>query len=137
MTKILSIFLIILPLLGHGQTQNPLSNILWDRVNHCYSQFEDMDEDGLPDFDKVDDSRNGYLKIWGEWPTCGCGCSSTVGAYKNSQGAYTILQSDQANCSWERKLSSNRELSDILPESFGIQSFSSTPIEETLIFRLS
>lgn len=122
--------LLIMPFTGQGQT-GPLSEILWSRVKPCLSMFEDVNDDGIPDFDKVDDSRNGYLSISGGWPTCGCSCSSTVGAYKDDQGNYTILQSDQASCSWERTISSNRSLKDILPEGFGVSSFSSGEILTT------
>ncbi|GAB5554542.1 MAG: hypothetical protein Sapg2KO_41330 [Saprospiraceae bacterium] len=94
--------------------------------------FEDMDDDGVLDFDQIDDARNGYLQISGSWPTCGCSCSSTVGAYKNSKGDYTFLQSDQVICDWERKISSNRPIEDLLPEGFGIHSFTSEPVEDQL-----
>lgn len=119
-----------IPLIGLGQTTNSLSEILWSRVKSCHSMFEDMDEDGIPDFDKIDDSKNGYLKISGSWPTCGCSCSSTVGAYKNQEGIYVILQSDKVLCSWERKISSNKVLKEILPSDFGINSFISQQIIE-------
>jgi hypothetical protein len=120
------IFLMLLP--GTHQAQS-LSEALWSRVNICYSNFEDMDEDGQPDFNKIDDARNGYLQISGSWPTCGCSCSATVGAYRNSQREYVILQSESASCSWEKSTTSNRNIRDILPEKFGIHHFSSELIE--------
>ncbi len=123
MKNIFLIILTIIPLGGFGQSPKSLSEILWNRVNECYSMFEDMDDDGVPDFNKIDDSKNGYLKISGSWPTCGCSCSSTVGAYKNNDGTYIILQSDKELCSWERKISSNRDMKEILPIDFGINSF--------------
>lgn len=106
-----------------GQTTTPLSDILWDSVKPCHSRFEDINDDGIPDFNKVDDSKNGYLKVSGSWPTCGCSCSATVGAFKSETGGYTILQSDQYLCNWERKVTSNRQLKDVLPSDFGISSF--------------
>lgn len=114
MKHIFVLLLFICHLVVFGQ-QKSLSELLWDRVNPCYSNFEDMNDDGIPDFEKVDDSKNGYLKISGSWPTCGCSCTSTVGAYKNSIGEYVLLQSDKVLCSWERNISSNRELKEILP----------------------
>tara|TARA_R110002012_G_scaffold150693_2_gene310290 strand:+ start:785 stop:1558 length:774 start_codon:yes stop_codon:yes gene_type:complete len=90
-----------------------------------------MNDDGKPDFDKIDDAKNGYLKIWGGWPTCGCNCSSTVGAFKNEQGQYVLLQSDESNCNWEKRISSNVDLKDVLPPGFGINSFAPRqPVEE-------
>ncbi|MGB1217431.1 MAG: hypothetical protein ACPG5P_06120, partial [Saprospiraceae bacterium] len=123
MKHISLVLVVIIPILGFGQTQQTLSKILWSRVNNCYSMFEDWNEDGVPEFDKIDDAKNGYLKISGSWPTCGCSCSSEVGAYKDNDGEYTILQSDEIVCSWERKISSNKELKDILPLDFGVNSF--------------
>lgn len=132
MKHLLSIVLCLIPLLAFTQSKKSLKEILWEKVNPCYSMFEDMDDDGALDFDKIDDARNGYLQISGTWPTCGCSCSSTVGAYKNAQGAYTFLQSDQVVCDWERKISSNRPIKDLLPEGFGIHSFTSAPVEDQL-----
>ncbi|MTB53108.1 hypothetical protein [Lewinella sp. W8] len=105
-----------------GQKQS-LRDQLWERVNPCFSNFEDMDDDGKPDFDQIDDARNGYLHVSGGWPTCGCSCASTVGAYRNDRGEYTLLQMDEANCSWDRKLSSNRDIWSVLPEEFGLKDF--------------
>lgn len=118
-------------MVGFGQTQESLSDILWNSVNSCYSNFEDMNDDGVPDFKKIDDSKNGYLQISGSWPTCGCSCSSTVGAYKNSKGKYVLLQSDRVLCSWERRISSNKNLSEILPKDFGINEFTIEKINNT------
>lgn len=130
MKLILRLLFLLIPVFSFAQTQNSLSEILWSRVTSCYSMFEDMDDDGVPDFSEIDDSKNGYLQISGGWPTCGCSCTSTVGAYKNSTGDYTLLQSDEMNCDWARKVSSNKEMSTILPDGFGINSFASLPIVE-------
>ena len=129
MKNIILILVVLIPSIGFGQTQKTLSDILWSRVNNCYSMFEDADNDGVPEFSKIDDSKNGYLKISGSWPTCGCSCSSEVGAYKNDIGEYIILQSDRVECSWERKISSNKELKSILPVNFGINNFTPEQID--------
>jgi hypothetical protein len=122
----------LIPIVGFGQKTSSLSEVLWSRVKACHSLFEDMDDDGIPDFDKIDDSKNGYLKISGSWPTCGCSCTSIVGAYKNQAGEYIILQSDQVPCGWERKVSSSKDLNEILPSNFGISSFISGQISEKI-----
>jgi hypothetical protein len=130
MKYLLGFLLILYPVFGNSQTAKPLSEILWNRVNKCYSMFEDMDDDGIPDFYKIDDSKNGYLKIWGGWPTCGCSCTSIIGAYKNSSGEFDILQFDEVICSWEKKISSNKALIEILPDGFGINSFILKELQE-------
>ncbi|SHJ98109.1 hypothetical protein SAMN04488028_102365 [Reichenbachiella agariperforans] len=130
--NIILTLVILIPAIGFGQSQKTLSEILWSRVNSCYSMFEDMDDDGIPDFNKIDDSKNGYLKISGSWPTCGCSCSSEVGAFKNSSGSYIILQSDEVECCWERRISSNHDLIEILPDGFGINNFTSEPIKSDM-----
>jgi len=93
--KIQTIILTLLfPALSFGQKSTSLSEQLWSRVKFCYDMFEDNDEDGKPDFKKIDDSKNGYLKIFGVTPPCGCACNATVGAYKQKDGKYSFLQSD-------------------------------------------
>ena len=89
--RIVFLLFMIMSFAANSYAQKTLSQQLWDQVQACYSNFEDMDEDGKPDFTAVDDSRNGYLQISGDWPTCGCGCTSTVAAFKNHSGKYTFL----------------------------------------------
>jgi hypothetical protein len=108
-----------------GQNLN-LSETLWNRVGECKANFENFEEDELVDYKVIDDAQNGYLKISGTYPSCGCYCSSVVAAYRNNQGNYILLQSEEHSCSWEKKLSSNKKLEDILPTDFGLQSFMET-----------
>lgn len=136
MRRLYLIIIILFPLIGFGQKQETLSDILWSRVNSCYSMLEDFNEDKIPEFEKIDDTKNGYLKVSGSWPTCGCSCSSTVGAYKNNDGDYIILQSDKIPCSWEKKISSNLDIKKILPIDFGIKSFTSNQIDKTLNYSI-
>ena len=44
-------------------TAPPLDDLLWSRVEKCHSYFEDFTDDGIPDFDKIDDAKNGYLMV--------------------------------------------------------------------------
>lgn len=125
MKHLFLILTIAVPLITFAQKQEVLSSILWSRVSKCHAMFEEMNSD----FNKVDDSKNGYLEISGEFATCGCSCHSTVGAYKNSEDAYVILQSDEFVCAWEKSISSNLALKEILPIDFGIKSFTLKPIK--------
>lgn len=132
MKNLLYLFCFLLPVFGYGQSKQNLSELLWSRVNTCYSIYEEMGEYDHADMEKMDDTENGYLYISVSWAPCGCSCSSCVGAYKTASGEYTILQSDTEACSWKRKISSNRDFTEILPEGFGINSFISEPITEKM-----
>ncbi len=119
--KIIFTLLIVTTTNSFGQN---LSKELWNRVNKCHSMLE------KPDFDTIiDDSKNGYLSISGSWPTCGCSCSSTVGAYKDSKGNYTYIQKETFSCSWENTISSNKNIMKVLPKKFGIKMFSNKRID--------
>ena len=107
-----------------------LSEQLWERVENCHTLLHDLAVDGDIDFNKIDDSNNGYLKIWGSYPTCGCTCSSTVGAYRDSKGSYTFLQKEESSCDWRKSISSNKDLAEILPDDFDISVFSKNPVSK-------
>lgn len=126
MKKLLIIIIALISITGYSQNTDSLSDLLWNSVHSCYMNFEDMNDDGKPDFDKIDDSKNGYLQISGIWPTCGCGCTSTVGAYKNNKNQYILLQSDYRDCDWYKHTSSNKKIQEVLPENFGINDFLKT-----------
>ncbi|MEW6527098.1 MAG: hypothetical protein AB1444_10565 [Spirochaetota bacterium] len=126
---LLLIVLTFIPVSGAGQAKKSLSQMLWERAKKCYSNFVDENGDGKPDGNVIDDSKNGYLQISGSWPECGCSCTSTVGAYVNSAGEYIFLQSDSYKCSWEKKISSNKNLNDLMPKDFGIHTFISQPVQ--------
>jgi len=107
-----------------GQTHQNLSKQLWERVQNCYSQFEDKDGDGkLDEVEIIDDAENGYLKVSGAIGTCGCHCNKTVAAFKDKSGNYTFLEQETSDCSWLHKVSSSRDLTAVLPKNFSIQSF--------------
>jgi hypothetical protein len=132
MKNALLFFFLLTISIGFSQSQKSLSELLWERVDACYNNFEDMNDDGKPDFEKIDDSQNGYLKVWGGYPTCGCTCSSTVGAYKNSKGEFIFLQSDEFDCQWKKENSSNKSMEEIMPDNFGVNSFSSQNVNDNL-----
>ncbi len=98
-----------------------LKEELWREVWVCNMNFEEEDASDMRNV--IDDARNGYLRVWGEYPTCGCACSSTVGAYKDHYGFYTFLKEYTESCSYMTDIRSNRLLSEVLPEDFGMQTF--------------
>ncbi|MBN1638701.1 MAG: hypothetical protein JW866_07030, partial [Ignavibacteriales bacterium] len=123
-TQLLVITIFFLTIIVYGQQSKNLSEQMWERVQPCYSMFEDYDEDGKIDYDElIDDSKNGYLKISGSYPTCGCSCTHTVGAYKGNDGKYTFVEEEEWTCSWTKTISSNKDLSEIFPNNFGINTF--------------
>jgi hypothetical protein len=86
--------------------------------------FEDEDGDGEIDgVEIIDDSKNGYIKVSGSYPTCGCECSMTIGAFKDIKGEYTFIEFEERSCSWTKKISSNKQLELLFPDSFGISEF--------------
>ncbi len=98
-----------------------LKKALWREVEDCNSNFKF--EDALDMRETIDDTKNGYLSIWGDYPTCGCACSSTVGAYKDQYGFYTFLKKSTGSCEYKHHIASNRLLSEVLPEGLGIKTF--------------
>jgi hypothetical protein len=101
----------------------PLREQLWNFVRSCKEsikdpEFEENDYDSI-----IDDAKNGYLYISGAWPACGCSCESTVGAFKRSDGSYTLLKEEKWPCSSKYSMSSNYPLHDLLPVGFGLQTF--------------
>ncbi len=124
MKAITYLLVFLLTIVVKGQNSEDLDKLLWKRVQNCYSLFEDENEDGVPDYNEIDDSKNGYLRVWGSYPTCGCECNSIVGAYKNSHGDYMLLQKEEFFCDWNKSISSNKDMDEILPENFDINVFS-------------
>ncbi len=98
-----------------------LQKELWKQVWVCNHKFEEMDAQAMKNV--VDDSKNGYLKVSGEYPTCGCECDVTIAAYKDQYGFYTLLRQDNESCDFKHQIMSNRLLSEILPEDFGLRTF--------------
>ncbi len=113
---------------GLGQINMPmikgsLKKALWHEAQNCNTNFEDTD--AKENRHLIDDSKNGYLKVWGDFPPCGCNCNVTVGAYKDQYGFYTFLKQETENCDYTTDISSNRLLSEVLPQDFGMHSFMS------------
>jgi len=128
-----AVFLTILILLSkipYAQNNEPLSDRLWQQVQSCYSMFEDMDEDGKLDYDEIiDDSKNGYLKVSGSWPTCGCSCVNTIGAYRTRSNDYVFIKEYEWECSWKKGLDLSDSASVVFPFDFEVDGVFQTPIE--------
>jgi hypothetical protein len=115
---------------SHAQKNETLSEKLWKQVQSCYSMFEDIDDDGKVDYDEIiDDSKNGYLKVSGSWPTCGCNCENTIGAYKTSSNDYIFVKEYLWGCSWEKGLDLSDSASIIFPFDFEVNGFFQSQIE--------
>ena len=96
-----------------------LENLLWGEVGGKINPNEDHGGQ----YEIVDDAKNGYLKVAFTEEGCGCYTETSVGAFKNSSGAYTTLQTKLDGCSWRKKVSSNKKLHTVLPENFGLRTF--------------
>ncbi|WP_299673459.1 hypothetical protein [uncultured Tenacibaculum sp.] len=136
-TILTSIFILTLSL---AFSQN-LKQQLWNFANPCnkaiidgYEESFDKKHKNLKDYCKtcIDDSRNGYLFIEGEWPTCGCSCLNEIGAYRKTNGNYTLLKYESWPCSNSFGIYTNENLIDILPKHFSLKEFNSTAQMDTL-----
>ncbi|MBN1182005.1 MAG: hypothetical protein JXB49_06940 [Bacteroidales bacterium] len=121
---VLSIILVAVSFNLSAQDTKSLKDILWEKATPCYEMFKDgeSDEELKPD-ELIDDSKNGYLHISGSYPTCGCHCSVTAGAYKDVNGKYIVISTEEWTCSWTKKLMYDGKIQDILPEGFGMGEF--------------
>ncbi|MFS4492702.1 hypothetical protein [Maribacter sp. 2308TA10-17] len=99
--------------------KGPLEDMLWKEAGGRI----DISEEHGGQYEIIDDAKNGYLKVAFTEEGCGCYTETTVGAFKNSSGVYTTLQTKWDACSWSKKVSSNKGLHTILPENFGLRTF--------------
>lgn len=111
-----------------AQENNELKKLLWENVESCFSNFNDLDEKDKNNLEIIEDTKNRYLEVCGTYPTCGCYCSAKVAAYKDDKNNYTLLQTNENDCSWTKNVKINQELNQVLPKGFGFNSFSSTQI---------
>ena len=101
----------------------PLSEQLWAFVSGCDKSIKNPEFEENKYRELIDDSKNGYLHISGSWPTCGCSCGSTVGAYKKNNGSYALLKYETWSCTGAEGIYSNADLMSILPDSFNLNTF--------------
>ncbi|MBK8011256.1 MAG: hypothetical protein IPK13_07885 [Deltaproteobacteria bacterium] len=91
-------------------------------AGECYGLVEPG-----PDHKLVEEPKNGYLHVEGSYPTCGCGCSVTVGAYRRTSGAHVMLKREEWTCEQAIGLSASVPLSSILPMGVGLATFGAKP----------
>ncbi len=101
MKKTSIIFIVFLIAVPSYAQQKTMSEQLWDRVQNCYKMFiDDKYGDEEENYANViDDSNNGYLKVSGSFPTCGCSCESIVGAFRKDDNTFLFLEENIWSCS--------------------------------------
>ncbi len=104
---------------------------LFNMVSRCHDEWKsegtNVDKNGKEfEYGSIKyDLPNGYVETSGVWPTCGCGCKAKAAAFKDDNGQYTYLKYEEFTCDDYGKSDSNRDILDIMPEGFGLKSFTS------------
>ena len=132
MKYILTVFLSIISLHSFAQSRISLSEQLWNRVQECSTKVYDEapPKQGRKNFyELIDDSKIGYLKVAGEFPSCGCNCEMTVGAYKKQSGGFVFVDKSYWGCSSNRSITSNVSLDKLFPDKITSSAFFSKPID--------
>ena len=107
-----------------NKSKNNLKEQLWNRIQSITEYTDSNSIGGMEDLITViDDTKNGYLKVSGEFPPCGCLTSETVAAFKDINGNYTLLEEETNACNWKYSILSNKKIATILPADFGIENF--------------
>lgn len=129
--EICSIFMLLFITLGYAQQNESLRVQLWQRVLNeddltGYSVQEFLDNKGWEEWDEgadnmnsnvlVDDSKNGFLQLNRDY------LKVTVGAFKDKNGNYTILENRKLRY-YNRSITSNKLIKHVLPKGFGISDF--------------
>lgn len=100
--------------------KNSLADILWEEAG---GRISNMDADEESRTTITDEAAKGYLRVYYEDQGCGCPFETIVAGYKDAKGGYTTLKKYWDGCGWNKTLSSNKDLSLMLPEDFGLQTF--------------
>ncbi len=104
---------------ANAQSRSACSDLLWEQVGGRPSEAESEGSQ----FEIIDESRKGFLKITRTEEGCGCYGETTAAAYKGSDGSYTVLKTDRDDCASSKTVASNKALRSILPEGFGMHTF--------------
>ncbi len=115
----LSLLLGLLVFSATTQKNTSLADKLWERAGGRPSATQQEGAQMVV----IDDSKNGYLKIEHTAEGCGCYSETTIAAYKEVDGGYTILQTDWDGCGWRKKFLSNKALKTVLPEDLDLATF--------------
>lgn len=115
-----------------NKSKNNLKEQLWNRIQSISDYTDSNSIGGVDDLiNVIDDTKNGYLKVSGEFPPCGCLTSETVAAFKDINGNYTFLEEETNACTWRYSILSNKKIATILPTDFGIKNFIPTLEQDT------
>lgn len=79
----------------------PLRDRLTLATETCRKNFID---ESLRDANQIVDPRNGYARVSGSYPTCGCTCSSTAAAFRAASGKHHVLAYHEEACEWSSAL---------------------------------
>ncbi|MFK7813602.1 MAG: hypothetical protein AB8B59_14005, partial [Maribacter sp.] len=115
-------FLIIICLLLTSSLvaqKNALADMLWEEAGGRIN----ISEDNGYEYEIIDDSKNGYLKVTLTSEGCGCYSETTIAAYKDHKGNYTTLKMYWDGCANQKQLSSNNNLISVLPKNIGLHTF--------------
>ncbi|MBO4531206.1 MAG: hypothetical protein J5767_11275 [Paludibacteraceae bacterium] len=132
-------------LLGLGMTTivnaQTMKENLFNMVSRCYNAWKsigtDVNEYGQEfEYGVIDyDIPNGYVWTSGSWPTPECGCEAKAAAFKDANGQYTYIKYEEFYCAADYGMSdSNRNILDIMPEGFGLKSFTDYHLEKPIDF---
>lgn len=129
--KLVTLFFLCGASMVNAQTMKETLLELASECHNAWKGEEDVDENG----NKIEygsimlDVPNGYVETSGGWPTCGCGCKVEAAAFKDINNQYTYLKYEEWNCSDYGKSSSTRDIKEIMPEGFGLETFTDYHIE--------
>lgn len=101
--------------------QQSSKKLLWKSVEPCYSLLEKSGNSN--DNQVIEDIKNGYLKVAGPYPTCGCYCETSVAAFKTAKGNLVTLIKEDDACYFKYRIASNKNIQDIFPKEVSISAF--------------
>lgn len=104
----------------HGVSQNHVEKLLWQSVN---ISKKDICKRYILD-KKVEDLKNGYLKVSGYQDASCCGFAKAVAVFKTSKNRYvTLVRNEAERCNFTYSIETNNNLIEILPKELRISSF--------------
>lgn len=111
MKQQLYILVVVLITTLNGYAQKTLKKLLWNSVESCYSQLDNVDN-----IEIIEDVKNGYLKV-------SAFCETSVAAFKTKEGNFTTLVQYKDLYNFTYKIKSNKKLQDIIPKKINLLTF--------------